>query len=84
MRRRCCQPRPKTADSAETTFAGLDIEDWDQAIAELPGKYLAGSPVWLMSRAAWAGSCLTLSASAGGAPVPATLRRICDADARVL
>lgn len=59
----------ETADANENELSELDLEDWDGAIAELPGKYLAGNPSWLMSREVWAGSCLTLSATAGGAPV---------------
>ena len=59
----------ETADTGEDTLAELDLEDWDGAIAQLPGKYLAGMPSWIMSREVWAGSCLTLSATAGGSPV---------------
>jgi HK97 family phage major capsid protein len=56
----------RTAATGSDTLAELINTEWTQTIAELPGKYQAGRPAWIMSRETWAGSVLPLSIAAGG------------------
>lgn len=57
----------ETAESGNVSDETLDLDEFDLTIAELPGLYLAGSPVWLMSRTTWAAACLRLVGNAAEA-----------------
>lgn len=57
----------ETADTGNVSAETLDLDEFDLTVAELPGLYLAGSPVWLMSRTTWAAACLRLVGNAAEA-----------------
>ena len=54
-----------TAITGNTSFATLDLEDFEAMVGKLPQYAVAGA-AWYVSRAGWANSMLRLAEAAGG------------------